>query len=321
MKRIRGLLTKYGGTIMSDGWISISNRPIINIILASNGFYTLREAFNASGEDKVMQWIANHMIRVIREIGEGYIFAVCMDGACKGAFPLIRAELPWVQCYTCVGHGIDNFIKNICSSNAEIRMQANIMGGYSRSEMEWDEPFFKDTFEEVHFCVKAVTGHQKSLARFSDIATELLKAKELDGGTEPLKFGLTRYGSRVLEAERFQKTRKIYERLMLDSDFETWLNKQPANVKAKVRSCVRVWVYVCVRVLACVRVRVHACVCGCVRVCAGACVRVRVRACVCVCMCACACVRVCMCACVRVCVCACVCSCVCACVRLCAHLP
>jgi hypothetical protein len=176
MKRIRGLLKKYGGTIMSDGWISISNRPIINIILASNGFYTLREAFDASGEDKVMQWIADHIIRVIREIGEGDIFAVCMDGACKGAFPLIRAVLPWVQCYTCVGHGIDNFIKNICSSNAEIRMQANAMGGYSRSEMDWDELMFKDTFEEVHFCVKAVTVHQKPLARFRDIATELSRA-------------------------------------------------------------------------------------------------------------------------------------------------
>jgi Protein of unknown function (DUF 659) len=248
-KRMHGLVKKYGATYMSDGTSSVSKRPIVNLICSSHGYHTLVESFDASGQDKTMAWLAAHIIRVIKIRGEGDVFGVCTDGACKGAFTLIRDELPWTQCYTCVAHAVDLFLKNICSSNEDIRMQANEMGGFGRAEMEWNEPLFKNTFEEVHICVKAVTAYQKPFARFRFIALELLKSGELDGGTEPLKFGPTRFGSKVLMAERFLKTRMIYEKLMLDAEFVKWLDKQSADVKAKVR----VYAYACVWARVCVR--------------------------------------------------------------------
>ncbi len=48
-----------------------------------------------------MSFICGLLCKVIDELGSENIFSVVMDGACKGAFPLIRAKYPHVQCFTC----------------------------------------------------------------------------------------------------------------------------------------------------------------------------------------------------------------------------
>ncbi len=50
-----------------------------------------------------------------------------MDGACKGAFPMIKHDMPLVQCFLCPSHGLDKFIQNALSHSVTIRMQANAM--------------------------------------------------------------------------------------------------------------------------------------------------------------------------------------------------
>ena len=49
---------------MGDGWQSTSNRPILNILAASDGLINVRRAFDASGQDKNMPFIANSMVDV-----------------------------------------------------------------------------------------------------------------------------------------------------------------------------------------------------------------------------------------------------------------
>ena len=76
-----------------------------------------------------MSFICDLLCNVIEQLGPSNIFSVVMDGACKGAFPLIRGKYPHIQCFTCPAHGLDGFIKNICGSKEEIQMQRNEMGG------------------------------------------------------------------------------------------------------------------------------------------------------------------------------------------------
>ena len=90
---------------------------------------------DTTGNDKTMEYIAGLVCGEIEKIGPEKIVAVCMDGACKGAFPLITQKYPWMQCYTCLSHGIDLFLKNACSDKAEIQMQANVVGGVRRQEV------------------------------------------------------------------------------------------------------------------------------------------------------------------------------------------
>ncbi len=59
---------------------------------------------------------------------------------------------------------------------------------------------------------RAVTGHQKPLARFRAIADSLLANEQIPGGIEPKKYGETRYGSRVTMSERMINTKSIYEK-------------------------------------------------------------------------------------------------------------
>ena len=51
-----------------------------------------------------------------------------------------------------------------------------------------------------------MSAHQKPLARFRVIAESLAANEQIPGGTEPKKYGETRYGSRVTMSERMIKT-------------------------------------------------------------------------------------------------------------------
>jgi hypothetical protein len=93
-------MKKVGGTLMSDGWQSTTNKPVINVILGVDGMLSLRLAADCSGADKTMPFICDLLCKVIDELGPENIFSVVMDGACKGVFPLIRGKYPHVQCFT-----------------------------------------------------------------------------------------------------------------------------------------------------------------------------------------------------------------------------
>ncbi len=94
--------------------------------------------------------------------------------------------------------------------------------------------------ERVHFaqawqCIQAVSAHQKPLSRFRAIAEALSANEQIPGGTEPKKYGETRYGSRVTMNERMINTKRIYEKLMLDQEYMSWLDRQAPKTKEKVR--------------------------------------------------------------------------------------
>ena len=74
-----------------------------------------------------------------------------------------------------------------------------------------------------------------SETRFRVIAESLPPNEQIPGGTEPKKYGETRYGSRVTLSERMIKTRRINEKLMLDQEYMSWLDRQGAKTKDKVR--------------------------------------------------------------------------------------
>ena len=83
----------------------------------------------------------------------------------------------------------------------------------------WDEDFFEKTFVQSWEFIQTVSAHQKPLARFRVIAESLPANEQIPGGTEPKKYGETRYGSRVTMSECMIKTRRIYEKLRLDPEY------------------------------------------------------------------------------------------------------
>jgi hypothetical protein len=112
MRVLTPLYKEIGTCFMGDGWHSTSNRPILNILAVSDGFINVHRVFDVSGQDKNMSFIANSMVTEIHTLDQENVFSCTMDGACKGDFPIIQEQLPWVQCFVCPSHTIDGFIKN-----------------------------------------------------------------------------------------------------------------------------------------------------------------------------------------------------------------
>ena len=98
---------------MSDGWQSTSNRPILNVIAAADGHANVRRAFDASGLDKNMPFIADFVMKEIKALGQEHVFSWTMDGVCKGAFPMIKHAMPWVQCFRVLRMGLTNSSKTL----------------------------------------------------------------------------------------------------------------------------------------------------------------------------------------------------------------
>jgi hypothetical protein len=181
-----------------------------------------------------MDFIAALILEHIKEIGAERVFVVCMDGACKGAFVLIQKECPWVQCFVCPAHGMDGLLKNVGSTAESIRMQANVMGDAAASEMEWNEPFCRDCFDNTAKIVTWVSRKQEPFARFQMIAQQLIKEKTIPCGAAMLKSVETRFASRHGMTGRVMHQKKVYKALVKDELFLEWLRKQPKPIRQEV---------------------------------------------------------------------------------------
>ena len=120
---VLGIVEETGCLLLSDGWTSTQNLPIINALAATPlGAYFLK-ALDTSGQTKDADYIAAFIITQIVAFGPGKVTAVCMDGACKSAFAIIEAKFPHISCFICPTHSLDNFTRNICSDQEQISVQ------------------------------------------------------------------------------------------------------------------------------------------------------------------------------------------------------
>ena len=122
-------------------------------------------------------YLTGRMIGVIKEWGPENIFGVVMDGACKKAFEHIRLQYPHIQCWVCIAHSVDLFLKAIGSDRQQIRIMKNELkdscSDTGMTIIDWDEPLFCDTFEQVWEIVKFITNRTFPLARFRAIVKKL----------------------------------------------------------------------------------------------------------------------------------------------------
>ena len=68
MEILTPIYKEIGCCVMSDGWQSTSNRPILNVITEADGHVNVRRAFDTSGLDKnpLMDWTNLYVRRCMR---------------------------------------------------------------------------------------------------------------------------------------------------------------------------------------------------------------------------------------------------------------
>ncbi len=69
-------------------------------------------------------------------------------------------------------------------------MQTNLMGDAPTSEMEWNESFFRDCFDNVDKVVTWVSRNGNPFARHQTIAQDFITEKKIDSGADIAKDAL-----------------------------------------------------------------------------------------------------------------------------------
>ena len=203
--KISGLLQLTGAMIISDGWTSIQARAIVNALLATPAGAVFIAALDTSGSTKDARFIADFIINIIEARGPANIVAVCMDGACTASFPLITATYGHVFCFICPAHSLDNFFKNVFSDKPRIKIKG------IEDDFEWGSDIFLKPFTEAWDVIKFVTNHSKPHSIFRDISTDPATWIGSDRPTfcELIKWGETRFASRLLLLERYHALRIV----------------------------------------------------------------------------------------------------------------
>jgi hypothetical protein len=227
--KIKGLLKLTGAMIISDGWTSIQARPIVNALLATPAGTMFLQALDTSGSTKDAKFIADFIINIIEARGPENIVAVCMDGACTGSFPLITAKYKHVFCFICPAHSLDNFFKNVFCDKMKIKIKG------IEGDFDWGTDIFLEPFTEAWDVIKFVTNHSKPHSIFRDISND---QNTWLGRVQPffcelIKFGDTRFASRLLLLKRYHSLRIVMESLVAHVGYKLWLDKQDKDVKEK----------------------------------------------------------------------------------------
>nr|KYP40723.1 hypothetical protein KK1_037941 [Cajanus cajan] len=102
-KPIKSTWNAKGVSIVSDGWIDVQRRPLINFMTTSEGGLIFLKAINASDEIKNKHYMTDKMIQVIKEVGEQNVVQIITDNApvCKDARMIVEISFTkffWTPC-------------------------------------------------------------------------------------------------------------------------------------------------------------------------------------------------------------------------------
>jgi hypothetical protein len=239
--KMQSIINECGTMIISDSWSSVAATNIINALACTPAGSRLLEAMDCHGITKSMEWTAEFIVKQAEKVGLANTVAVCMDGACKGAFEHINAtkDCEHIFCFVCPPHSIDGFIGNVCSDKEEV-----IVGAHGE-KVTWDEDIFSTPLAAAWENIKWITHHGKALACFRDVARNPStwgEDKEITRATEFVKFCETRFASKVFMILRYLHLRPALEQFVVSPPYLAWLKKQPVAAResgAKLKKLVQ----------------------------------------------------------------------------------
>jgi hypothetical protein len=107
--KIKGRITKktkmftqtYGAMLAGDGWSSINNHPLFNIMCVSPTGEEFLEAIDTSGHTKDVVYIADVMKRYLIEVGPENVVQICTDNASVMRKAVHIVQEDWPHLYFC----------------------------------------------------------------------------------------------------------------------------------------------------------------------------------------------------------------------------
>jgi len=139
------------------------------------------------------------------------------------SFAQITEAFPWVFCFICPTHSLDNFLKNVCGNQDKIRM-TGIEG-----EFRWGSSVFSTPLEEAKQVINFIRRHGKPLSIFRVICNnpQTWEYAELKPDfVELIKFCDTRFASNLIMLQRYHALRIVVESFVANIEYNAWLKSQ-----------------------------------------------------------------------------------------------
>lgn len=192
LSEFKAQMSVTGGTLVTDGWTNVQNRPIINYLAVTPDGAMFIDGTDTSGETKDAQFIADDIKRNIKLLGEPNIVQVVTDSAgnCSAAREILTECYPGIIFSPCTAHCLDLLLEDV-------------------GKLAWAAPIISDG----HRIVKFVTNHQASLAHFRKKST-----------LELLKPGATRFASYFIMLQRLLEAKDALQETVIDREYKQWVN-------------------------------------------------------------------------------------------------
>jgi len=190
-----------GGTLTSDGWSNIQNRPVINCLLVTGDGAMFIDAVDTSGEVKDAAFIADELARNINSVGLDNIVQVVTDSAsnCVGARKILQERFGGIVFAPCTAHCLDLLLEDI-------------------GKLTWTS----HVIAEARAVVKFITNHHKSLAIYRE-----------HSHLELLKPGETRFASQFIMLQRINNCKDALQETVVDREYKKWLSCGKSAVMGK----------------------------------------------------------------------------------------
>jgi hypothetical protein len=193
-EKTKGSIHKYGVTICSDGWDNVTNRPLINVMLACTSGEVFLGSVDTTGERKDANYVANCMINYIEAVGAENVVQVCTDNAANmiAAGELLVRRFPHVYFQGCAAHALDLLLE------------------------DWGkERWVKNMMKRARAIVSFIRTHHMPLAIFRRHSPNLILKNPAE----------TRFATTFLMVDRLVKVRQAVEQTVVDPDWNDYVDR------------------------------------------------------------------------------------------------
>ena len=194
--------SKYGVTLVSDGWTNIQMKPIINFLAATPNGCIFINALDVSGQVKDGSFLADEVSKSIESFGKESIVQVVTDSAsnCVAARNILEQRYPQIVFSPCTAHCLNLLLEDI-------------------GKIPWIHSIISDSKNVVKF----ITTHHYSLACFRNHSN-----KEL------LKPGQTRFATNLIMLQRLSEVKDALQETVISRQYKQWITEALYKNKGEV---------------------------------------------------------------------------------------
>jgi hypothetical protein len=211
-ERTKMFIRTYGATLAGDGWSSVNNHPLINMMCVSPAGEEFLGAIDTSGHTKDAVYIADVMKRYLIEVGPENIVQICTDNASvmRKAVSIVQQQWPHLFFQGCMAHALNLLLQDWGSP-------------------EWASSIVEDAQKIVRF----IKARHVPLALFRKHAA--IHA----GGLSLLSPGATRFATNFLMVARVLDVKEALKQTVTDVEWDTYVRTLSDTQRKPIRTQAR----------------------------------------------------------------------------------